>query len=180
MGGNWEYIEQDRTGCPFRSVSRRLKGDDMGHLSGTLEMNVAPEVVWKYLSDASLRPKWEVGVVAVEDVTGPLDTLGSTWTEVRKMGGMTMRQHFTVSRVDRMSLLEFTGALSGGGLTVIRESIAPRPDGGTTKSFVVDYALPGGLVGRILDRLYVQKKLERSGEEEDERVLALVGGSALA
>lgn len=151
----------------------------MGHLSGSLEIDVTPDTLWTFLSDASLRPKWEVGVVAVEDVSGRLDVLGTTWTEVRKMNGITMRQNFTVSHVEKMALLEFTGTSPGGGHTLIREHIAPRPDGGTTKSFEVDYTLPGGAFGTLLDRLYMRKKLERSGEKEDEMVLALVGGSAL-
>lgn len=148
----------------------------MGHLSGSLELNAPPEVVWEFLSDASLRPQWEVGVVQVEDVSGPLDVLGSTWVEVRRLNGITMRQHFTVSRVEKMKLLEFTGTSAGGGHTVIRESIAPTEGGGTVKSFEADYKLPGGPVGALLDRLYLEKKLVRSGDEEDRKTATLVGG----
>ncbi len=146
----------------------------MGRLTGALQLKAPPERVWEFLCDAQLRPRWEIGVIAVEDVTGPLDQVGSTWTEVRKLSGVTMRERFRVTRVDPQRLLEFSGTSSGGGRTTIRERIAPAGDDGTIKTFEADYTLPGGPLGALIDRLYMRRKLERDSVIVDEKIRGLV------
>jgi uncharacterized protein YndB with AHSA1/START domain len=47
-------------------------------LSGTLRLAAPQEKVWQLLVDAEPWPRWEVGVVAVEEVSGPLDQVGTT------------------------------------------------------------------------------------------------------
>jgi uncharacterized membrane protein len=38
----------------------------------------------------------------------------------------------------------------------------PLPDGGTEVTFVSDYVLPGGGLGRVLDRLVIEKSVEKN------------------
>lgn len=146
----------------------------MGRLSGTLHLDATPEAVWRFLANAELRPQWEVGVVAVEEVSGPLEELGATWIEVRKLAGVTMRERFRVTRVEPLRLLEFSGSSPGGGRVVIRERLEPAPAGGTIKTFEADYRLPGGPMGAAVDRLFMHRKLVRDGAVADERIRALV------
>lgn len=146
----------------------------MGHLSGTLRLDAPPERVWQFLADASLRPRWEIGVIAVEEVTGPLDQLGATWTEVRKLNGITMREHFRVTEVEPQRLLQFSGTSAGGGRTTIRERLVANEDGGTLKSFEADYTLPGGPLGALIDRLFLHRKLERDSHRVNQQIRAIV------
>ncbi len=149
----------------------------MGRLAGTLELRAAPEAVWAFLTDATLRPRWEVGVVAVEDVSGPLDQVGATWVEVRRLAGVTMRERWRVTRVEPRTLLELSGSSPGGGRTTIRERLEATADGGTLKSFEAEYRLPGGPLGVAVDRLYMHRKLVRDSAAADEKIKALVDGS---
>ena len=81
----------------------------MGRLAEVMELKSPPERVWEVLRDAGLRPRWEVGVVRVEDVTGALDQEGTTWTEVRALAGVKMRERWRVVRVEPLRSLELTG-----------------------------------------------------------------------
>ncbi len=149
----------------------------MGRLTGTLELRATPEAVWAFITDATLRPRWELGVVAVEDVSGPLDQVGATWIEVRRLAGLTMREHWRVTRVEPLTLLELSGSSPGGGRTTIHERLAPTPDGRTLKTFEADYRLPGGPLGAAIDRLYMHPKLVRDSATADEKIKALVDDS---
>ena len=126
------------------------------------------------LRDAALRPDWEVGVVRVEDVSGPLDEEGASWTEVRALNGIRMRERWHVKKVEPGRLLEFTGRSPGGGRATIREQLEPLAAGGTVKRFQLDYTLPGGPLGRLLERAFMQRKLEREAPFADDRFRRLV------
>jgi uncharacterized protein YndB with AHSA1/START domain len=145
----------------------------VGRLAGTLELKSPPERVWEVLRDADLRPRWEVGVVRVEDVTGPLDQEGTTWTEVRALAGVTMRERWRVVQVEPLRSLELAGTSPGGGRITIREHVEPASEGGTVKRFEAEYKLPGGPLGTLLERVFMQRKLERDSLVADERFRAL-------
>jgi uncharacterized protein YndB with AHSA1/START domain len=145
----------------------------VGHLGGVLALKSPPARVWEVLRDANLRPSWEVGVVAVEDVTGPLDEEGTTWTEVRALAGIKMRERWRVVRVEPLRSLELAGTSPGGGRITIREQIEPTETGGTLKRFEADYRLPGGPFGMLLERVFMQQKLERDSRLADEKFRAL-------
>jgi uncharacterized protein YndB with AHSA1/START domain len=146
----------------------------VGRLAGTLELKSPPERVWEVLKDASLRPRWEVGVVRVEDVTGTLDEEGTTWTEVRALAGVRTRERWRVVRVEPLRSLELTGTSPGGGRLTIREHVEPNSAGGTVKRFEAEYKLPGGPLGTLAERVFMHRKLERDSLVADERFRALV------
>jgi hypothetical protein len=139
-----------------------------------LELRSSPERVWEILRDGYLRPRWEVGVVGVEDVTGPLDEEGTTWTEVRALGVLRTRERWRVLRVEPLRSLEFAGTSSGGGRITIREQLERAAEGRTIKRFDVDYRLPGGPLGALLERAFMQRRLERDSAVADERFRMLV------
>jgi uncharacterized protein YndB with AHSA1/START domain len=95
----------------------------IGRLSGILELKSSPERVWEVFRDASLRPHWEIDVARVEDVSGPLDEEGASWTEVRALTGIRMRERWRVTRVEPGRSLELTGSSPGGGRATIREQL---------------------------------------------------------
>jgi uncharacterized membrane protein len=134
--------------------------------------------VWEVLTDANLRPSWEVGVVRVEDVTGRLDDEETTWTEVRALGALKTRERWRVVRVEPMRSLEIEGTSSGGGRITIREHVEPDGSGGTVKRFECDYRLPGGPLGTLLERAFMGRRIERDGRAADERFRALVESGA--
>jgi hypothetical protein len=121
------------------------------------------------LRDANLRPRWEVGVVRVEDVTGSLDEQGTTWTEVRALGGIKIRERWRVVQVEPLRSLELAGTSPGGGRITIRERVEPSAGGGTIKRFEAEYKLPGGPLGRLLEPAFMQRKLERESRVADEK-----------
>jgi hypothetical protein len=109
----------------------------------------------------------------VEDVTGPLDEEGTTWTEVRALAGIKMRERWRVVRVEPLRSLELAGTSPGGGRITIREQIELTETGGTLKRFEADYRLPGGPFGMLLERVFMQQKLERDSRLADGKFRAL-------
>ena len=84
-----------------------------------------------------------------------------------------MRERWRVVQVEPLRSLELAGTSPGGGRITIREHVEPASEGGTVKRFEAEYNLPGGPLGTLLERVFMQRKLERDSLVADERFRAL-------
>jgi uncharacterized protein YndB with AHSA1/START domain len=149
----------------------------MGYHRSTVYIEAPPEEVWKVLTNAERRPEWEDAIVEVRDVTGPMDRVGTRWVEVRSERGKTFPATMEVTRVEAPRLIEWTGPLPAGARLLFRVTLEPR-NGGTQKRVDAESKLPLGPVGKLLDRLVVQRMWTRWAEEHgtrsDEKLKTLV------
>ena len=144
----------------------------MGHVRLTSHIEVPPETAFALAIDAKRVPEWNTTVVEVKDVSGPLDHVGASYTEILKIAGRRLEGRWKVSRVERPGLLEFTGTAPGGGKSTIVNRFEPAGTG-TAYHLELEYELPGGFVGGIADKLFVERSIERDAKHSSENFNAI-------
>jgi len=145
----------------------------MGHVRDTFHIDASPDRVWALSIDPSRYSDWQAGLVEVKDITGPLDHVGSKVTVVFKVMGRRLEGTVEVTKVEPGKLIEERGSIVGGGPAVSTFRIEPV-SGGTDMTVELDYELPGGLIGDIADKLFMERAIERQIRHSNENLKALI------
>jgi uncharacterized membrane protein len=145
----------------------------MGHVHNSVHINAPPEVAWEIARDPARIPEWNTTVVAVKDVSGPLDQPGTTYTAVSKLVGRPLDVRWRIDNVEPLRRVEATASAPGGGSA--RLSVQYGADaGGTTVTVDIDYELPMGFLGDVVDKLFAERSMTRDVEHSGENFKALV------
>ena len=144
----------------------------MGHILQTGHIDASPERAFALATDAARIPEWNSSVVEAKEITGSLDQVGSSYVSVLKLGGRPLESRWEVTRVERPRLLEFTGTAPGGGRATSKIGFESA-GGGTDITFDVEYELPGGFVGSMANKLFVERAIERDVRHSVENFRAI-------
>jgi uncharacterized membrane protein len=144
----------------------------MGHVLQTGHIDAPPEKAFAIAIDAARTPEWNSSVSEVRDITGSLDQIGSNYVTVLKLGGRRLEGRWEVTRVERPRLLEFTGTAPGGGRATATNRFESA-GGGTDVTIEIEYELPGGFVGGMADKLFVERAIERDVKHSVENFKAI-------
>lgn len=149
----------------------------MGHVLQTGHIDAPPEKAFALAIDAARIPEWNSSVVEVKDISGSLDQVGSSYVSVLKLGGRPLEGRWEVSRVERPRLLEYTGTAPGGGRASANNRFEAS-DSGTDITIEIEYDLPGGFIGGIADKLFVERAIERDVKHSVENFKAICEAEA--
>ena len=149
----------------------------MGHVRHTGHIDAPPDRVFAMTIDATRDPEWNSSVVEVKDVTGLLDKAGASYTAMLKLGGRQLETRWEVVRVDKPRLIEQTATSAAGGRATSTTTFEPAA-GGTDITIEVDYELPGGFVGGVADKLFVERAIERDVRHSMENFKAICEAEA--
>jgi uncharacterized protein YndB with AHSA1/START domain len=149
----------------------------MGHVQQTGHIDAPPDKVFALATDAARIPEWNSSVVEVKDITGSLGQAGASYVSVLKLGGRRLESRWEVSRAERPHVLEFTGTAPGGGQATARNRFEPA-NGGTDITIELDYEFPGGFVGGVADRLFVERAIDRDIKHSVENFKAICEAEA--
>ena len=144
----------------------------MGHVRQTVHIDAPVEAAYAFLTDANRIPEWNSSVVEVKDITGPLQTVGASYTAILKLGGRQLETRWEMTRVEERRLAEFVASSPAGGSATSTSTLEPTA-GGTDLMLEVDYELPGGFVGGMADKLFVERAIERDIKHSLENVKAI-------
>jgi carbon monoxide dehydrogenase subunit G len=125
----------------------------MAIVKRSVQINASPRETMALLSDASRWPDWYPGMTEIH-IAAPFPETGGKVTFKAKSAGMTMTVTETVLdyHPEKLQLMQMEGMLSG------RARWELTPDGvGTRLTTTFDYALPGGVFGKIADALIVKR-----------------------
>ncbi len=115
-------------------------------------------------------PKWYAGIESIEP-DGKYPELGGSAKVVYKSGGAAF--NLTITMTEREKNRAFTQAMEGmisGSTRTVYE-----PQGNSTKvTMTFDYEMPGGGVGKLLDRLVVERMNKKNLETTLKQLKALV------
>jgi uncharacterized membrane protein len=133
----------------------------MAIVERSVQIKASPQETMTLLSDAGRWPDWYPGMTNI-DVAAPFPEKGGKVVFKVKSAGLSMSITETVLdyRADKLQLLEMEGMLSGRA----RWELTPEGDA-TRLTTTFDYALPGGVLGRIADALIVKRMNANSLEE---------------
>ncbi len=127
------------------------------------------ENVWQLMSDPDRLPEWNGAFDRIENASGRLDEIGTTYTQVSKLAGIDLKGDWEITAVDPMHSRQFTGKPPGFSWCNGSDSFEPK-DSGTDYTIEMDYGLLGGPIGAVADRLYGRSLLERIIERNIERL----------
>jgi len=133
----------------------------MAIVQRSIQIKATPQATMAHLSDASRWPDWYPGMTEI-DITDPFPDEGGKVAFKVKSAGLSMPIKETVLdyRPDRLQLLQMEGMLSG------RARWELTPEGEATRlTTTFDYALPGGVFGKLADALIVKRMNAKSLEQ---------------
>jgi uncharacterized membrane protein len=130
------------------------------------------ERVFELAVDYKRYPEWNVAYEEMLEVDGPPDQVGTKMHGVIRVLGRKMEGWGEVTEVDRPGFLKITSLRSDGSLiTTYRFTPAPS---GTDAVLEIDYELPAGVFGKIADKLFVERSIERDLRHSLENFKAFV------
>src|SRR5688500_9908907 len=144
----------------------------MGRVLQTGHVEAPPEKAFALAIDVARTPAWNSSSIEATDITGPLSQVCSIYVSVLRLASRRLECRWEVSRVERPRLLEFTGTAPGGGKATAKNRFESA-DAGTDVTIEVDYELPGGIVGGIADKLFVERAIERDFKHSMENFKAI-------
>ena len=144
----------------------------MGHVRQMGHVDAPPDKTFGLAVDAKRGPEWNNSIVEVKDAGGMLDTVGASYVAILKLGGRRLETRWEVTKVEKPRLLELVASSPQGGqaTSITRFEAA---GGGTDMSIEVDYELPGGFVGGVADKLFVERAIERDVKHSLENFKAI-------
>jgi ligand-binding SRPBCC domain-containing protein len=126
----------------------------MGWIKLDFSVAAPVEYVWNFGLQAEKIPEWQFDVVAVKGISGSINCRGTKYTLVYKKAGFLLDSPVEVSRFEPENLtVETTGKTPLGGYFKSRTTMRPVDDQTTHVDWVMDYRLPGWILGVLLDRL---------------------------
>ena len=142
----------------------------MAIVQRNVQINASPQVTMALLSDASRWPDWYPGMTELT-ITAPFPEEGGKVVFKVKSAGVSMPLTETVLdyQPGKLQLLQMEGMLSGRA----RWELNPEGDG-TRLITTFDYALPGGVLGKLADALMVKRMNGKSLEDALNNFKALV------
>ncbi|HEX3510845.1 MAG TPA: SRPBCC family protein [Solirubrobacteraceae bacterium] len=142
----------------------------MAMVQSSVQIKASPDETMTLLSDASRWPDWYPGMTKI-DITPPFPEVGGKVVFKVRSAGMSMgiTERVLDYQPGKLQLLEMDGMLSGRA----RWELTPDGDG-TRLTTTFDYALPGGVAGKIADALIVKRMNAKTLEEALHNFKALV------
>jgi uncharacterized membrane protein len=132
----------------------------MGHVRQMGHVDAPPDKAFAVAVDATRIPEWNSWVIETRDISGSLNRVGASYTTILKLGGRRLEGHWEVSRFEKPRLLELTGTAPGGARATATNRFE-QAGTGTDVTIDIDYELPGGFVGGMADKLFVERAIER-------------------
>lgn len=133
----------------------------MAKITKTAVINAPPEKVFKTLDDPNQIPTIVPAVTHVSDVALSPGRVGDTFRVTYGLMGMHFDLNFTnvANEPPRKIVREFDGGMSG------RLSYTVEPEGDMSKvTFDVEYQMSGGVLGKAINRLLVERMNEKNAE----------------
>lgn len=137
-----------------------------GHYDASIER------VWELGADFMRYPEWNVSYPEVKEVTGPVE-VGTRILSVMTLLGRRMEGSAEIVEVDKPRLLKTIGTSNEGGKLTVIYRLTPAGEG-TDYVIESEYELPAGFLGRIVDKLFLEKAVERDLRHSIENFKALV------
>ena len=160
-------------------VAIRLGGDVLTHISKSIEIRTPPEKIWEMLALDRLS-EWEEGYkedLTKIEYTSEVNTLDDKY----KVGFSAQLE----TKGEGQMNLEITGSLEnekivyhlvGGKFTKdLRLTFLLDPlEEGTEFTYVVDYEISWGILGKFLDKLFIHRKAEKDLRTEMENLKGIL------
>ena len=135
----------------------------MGHISRSIGIRRGPADVFALLIDVHRLPEWATTVIETRDLSHPSLQVGCTFHQAFRLLGREFDSEWRVTTFEPPTRVAYAATSSKGGGLEMTQSVRPDGDGSEVR-FDIDYELPGGLVGRMIDRAGAEQQAGREAE----------------
>lgn len=137
----------------------------MARIERSIEAKAPVEKIWAFMTDLEKWPTFMKGIRKVEYLTEKRGGIGAKTHFVVESSGQQIEWEadFTEWVEKKKVAWRSTSGLKNNGYW----SLEPT-EIGTRVTFVMDYELPGSILGKIIDKLKVEKDFTKSVEESME------------
>ena len=136
----------------------------MPEVSSEIGLEASPEEVWEVVMDPHRLSDWVTTHVALKgDAPSELGE-GSTFKQKLKVGGPSFDVTWKVIEADRPRRVEWAGDGPAGSSASVIYELEPHGEGATKFTYVNDFKLPGGPLGRLAGRTVGAATARREAE----------------
>jgi len=137
----------------------------MPRVETSVTINAPIEKVFDTIVDPELTAKWSSGISEVSNNKGNPWEKGSSTDMVYHVLGMKFTQHMVTLGINKPNkvIYQMTGGFPGTFEFVL------EPQGQATKvETIIDYSVPGGIIGKIANRLLLERMNRKNMEDSTE------------
>ena len=135
----------------------------MTKLERTIDIDASPEDVYDYLTDPTKLGDWVKIQEALVSAPEPPLAKGDKVKQRMKVAGKKFEVEWDVEVADRPKKVRWTGGGPMGSKATATYEIKSNGNGGTTFSYLNEYDIPGGPLGKVAGKAIVAA----SGGEAD-------------
>jgi uncharacterized protein YndB with AHSA1/START domain len=145
----------------------------MAHIERGVFINTPIEKVFDFMAEPNTMLMWVHNLVEVKERSEGAVGLGTTYREAMKgPGGIKMWSITRISKYERPNRLDFESTSAGMRLTFAHR-LEPK-DNGTLVTEIGDYTLPGKFLGKVTDKLFMEKYVTVNVERTVEKLKAVM------
>jgi uncharacterized membrane protein len=149
----------------------------MARIERHIKIGRPPAEVFALLTDLDRLPEWATIVVGTRDVSEFPLREGCTFRQTLRVLGREVESDWRVTELEVPRRVAYEAAAPGGGTLTMRQTVVSG-DGNSRVELELDYELPGGWLGELLDRGVVEEQNEREAEQSLERLKTLAEKAA--
>jgi uncharacterized protein YndB with AHSA1/START domain len=135
----------------------------MAHIERSIEIEASPEAVFEVLTDLDRLPDWSTVTVKTHEVPDGELKVGSEFRQTLRVLGRDIDCDWRVTEADPPNRIAYEATAPGGGQLRMAQQV--RGEGSRSRvELDLDYELPGGFAGELVDRTYAERRNEREAE----------------
>ena len=141
----------------------------MAHIEKSIHIDAPVEAVFEYSGTIATIPEWYTSMIEVRNASGPRAAAGVKYDWTFKMAGARFdgKAEFT-----EVVPNDHTRSRTEGGIPSQWHWRYAREQEGTRVTATVDYTVPGSLLGKLMDMLFIERRNERDLEHALENLKA--------
>ena len=137
----------------------------MAKLTKSIEIEASPEKVFAFLTDIEKLNEIAKGDVEFKQTSKGPWKVGTTMHWISRQGGQKVDADMEVTEFEKNK--KATVSTVGASKLKLKQTCAVEPTAkGTKLTYIADYTLPYSILGKIIDKLKVQKDMEKSIERQ--------------
>ncbi len=148
----------------------------MAHIERSIDIEASPEAVFKVLTDLDRLPDWSTVTISTHDAPDGDLKVGDTFHQTLRVLGRNIDCDWRVTEVDPPNRIAYEATAPGGGQLRMAQHVG-RQGNQSRVELDLDYDLPGGFAGELLDRAYVERRNEREAEHSLHNLKELIEGA---
>ncbi len=147
----------------------------MARIERHIEIDREPKEVFDVITDLDRLPAWATIVVETHDVPETPLRNGTTFRQTIRVAGRTLESEWRVAELEPSRHVAYEATAPGGGQLAMKQTVVPT-DGGCRVELELDYELPGGVLGELANRAYLERRNEREAEHSLHNLKDLLEG----